>query len=77
MAGLSRTGVKTRYFFNPNRFRIFAQKDNAGRLQKGSPLFVTWTASHSSHNVNRLHVVFGQGQSFRMVGVIYHQPDTD
>jgi hypothetical protein len=39
------------YFLNRKNFRIFPQNDKTGRLQKGSPRFPTWTASHSSHNV--------------------------
>jgi hypothetical protein len=57
-------------------FRIFPQQDNTGCLQKGSMPFATRTASHSSHSVWRLQVVFGQGQSFLMVGGIGDQPET-
>jgi hypothetical protein len=60
----------------PSHFRIFPQKDTTGCLQKGSIPFSMRTASHSSHSVWRLHEVFGQGQSFRIVGGIGDQPET-
>ena len=42
---------ETNLFTNPSIFRIFPQKDNTGLLQKGSPSFSPWTASHSSQSV--------------------------
>lgn len=66
----------TRYFLNPKIFRILPQMGNAGLLQNGSVPLAIRAASHSSHNLCRLQVVFGQGQSILMVGDIDDQPET-
>ncbi len=64
------------YFFSPSIFRILPQTETFGRLQNGNIPSATRTASHSSQSVYRLHVFFGQGQSFLIMGGIFDYPET-
>ncbi len=61
---------KNRHFFMPRNLRILAQRERFGRLQNGSPPFGICAASHSSQSVWRGQVVFGQGQSGRITGIV-------